>query len=167
MFRDIEACERLGCDVVVFGVLDEDGNVAMRACRDLVHAARGLGVTFHRAFDVSRDPARALEDVVALGCERVLTSGQQPAAIEGAPLIRALIEQAARRIVIMPGAGIDSGNITALREATGATEFHASAKCAFGSAMRYRSDRLIDMSAGEMRSDRDEIHRMAERLRQA
>jgi len=72
---DVEACTRLGCDGVVIGALDADGNVALGACRDLIYAARGLGVTFHRAFDLARDPALALEDLIALGCERVLTSG--------------------------------------------------------------------------------------------
>lgn len=164
MRRDVEACERLGCDGVVIGVLDADGEVATDACRDLIHAARGLGVTFHRAFDLARDPVQALEHLVALGCERLLTSGQRASAIEGAPLIRTLIERAADRLVVMPGAGVDAGNVAALREATGATEFHASAKHALASGMRYRPDRLADMQSGELLSDADAIRRLVAAL---
>jgi copper homeostasis protein len=153
MRRDVEACARLGCDGVVIGALDADGNVALNACRDLIYAARGLGVTFHRAFDLARDPYRALEEIVALGCERVLTSGQRASAIEGAALIRDLVAAAGERITVMPGAGVDADNIAKLRTATGAHEFHASAKRNIASAMRYRSDRLFDMQTGEMRSD--------------
>jgi copper homeostasis protein len=164
MRRDIEACERLGCDGVVIGVLDADGDIATEVCRDLIYAARGLGVTFHRAFDLARDPEHALEHLVALGCERVLTSGQRASAIEGAPLIRALIERASDRLAVMPGAGIDASNIAALREATGATEFHASAKQALASRMRYRPNRLADMQDGETRSEVDAIRRLANAL---
>jgi copper homeostasis protein len=164
MRRDIEACERLGCDGVVIGALDADGDIATQACRDLIYAARGLGVTFHRAFDLARDPARALEDIVALGCERLLTSGQRASAVEGAPLIRTLIAQAAGRIVIMPGAGVDASNIAAIRDTTGATEFHASAKRRLDSGIRHRSDGLRDMQDGEIRSDIDLIRRLAKAL---
>ncbi len=164
MRRDVEACTRLGCDGVVIGALDADGNVALGACRELIYAARGLGVTFHRAFDLARDPALALEDVIALGCERVLTSGQRATAIEGAAQIRALIGHAGNRIVVMPGAGVDAANVAALRAATGATEFHASARRALPSAMRHQPNRLADMRGGELRSDRDEIRRIVQAL---
>jgi copper homeostasis protein len=164
MHRDIETCERLGCDGVVIGVLDADCDIAADACRDLVHAARGLGVTFHRAFDLARDPVQALEHLVALGCERVLTSGQRASAVEGAALIRSLIERAAGRIVVMPGAGVDASNIASLREATGAREFHASAKRALDSGMRDRPHRLADMQGGEIRSDAETIRTMIRAL---
>ena len=164
MRRDVEACTRLGCDGVVIGALDADGNVALNACRELIHASRGLGVTFHRAFDLARDPALALEDVIALGCERVLTSGQRATATEGAAQIRTLVGHAGNRITVMPGAGIDATNVVALRNATGATEFHASAKRTLPSAMRHQPNRLADMRGGEMRSDRDEIRRIVQAL---
>ncbi len=95
MQRDIETCVALGCDGVVLGVLDAEGRVDTARCRRLIAAAGKLGVTFHRAFDLSRDPAQALEDIVALGCERILTSGTQASARDGAALIRELVEQAA------------------------------------------------------------------------
>jgi copper homeostasis protein len=164
MCGDIEACVRLGCDGVVIGALDTDGNIAMPACRTLIAAAGHLGVTFHRAFDITLDARRALENIVALGCARILTSGQRRSAPEGATLIRDLVDQAAQRIVIMPGAGINANNIAALRAATGAAEFHASAKRALESRMRYRSEQLTDLQGGELRSDPDEISRMLRAL---
>ena len=164
MCRDIEACARLGCDGVVVGVLDADGNVDRAACATLIEAAGSLDVTFHRAFDMTRDPFAALEDAIALGCARVLTSGQRANALEGAEMIRALIDRAAGRIAIMPGAGIDSRNVAAIRDATGAMEFHASAKRAIDSRMRYRPERLTDMQGGEVRTDRDEVRRIVNAL---
>jgi copper homeostasis protein len=164
MRRDIGACARLGCDGVAVGALDADGDVALPACRALIDAAGALGVTFHRAFDVARDPRQALEDIVSLGCQRILTSGQRATAAEGAPLIRMLIRDAAGRLVVMPGAGVDAGNIEAIRAATGATEFHASAKRRLASGMRHRPDRLADLQDGETRSDGAEIGRMVRAL---
>ena len=161
MQRDIETCAALGCDGVVLGVLDADGDVDMARCRGLVAAAGKLGVTFHRAFDLSRDPARALEDVIALGCERVLTSGAQPSAVEGVVLIRALVAQAAGRLAVMPGAGITPHNIAVLAAATGAREFHASAKYQLPSGMHHRQPRLADMQGGELRSDVEQVRALA------
>jgi len=164
MLGDIEMCVRLGCDGVVIGALDADGDVAMAQCRQLIAAAGRLGVTFHRAFDLARDPLRALEDIVALGCARVLTSGQCATAPEGAELLRALVDQAAQRIVIMPGGGINVDNIAALRAETGATEFHASAKRVLASGMRHRPQQLAELQGGEIRSDREHIRRMLRML---
>jgi copper homeostasis protein len=160
MIGDIEQCVRLGCEGVVIGALEADGNVDQAQCRSLIAAAGPLGVTFHRAFDITRDPRRALEDIVGLGSERILTSGQQPTANGGAAMIRALIEQAGTRIVVMPGAGIDSTNVGALRAKTGATEFHASAKRALASGMRHGNAALAHMQTGDIRSDRAEIGRL-------
>jgi copper homeostasis protein len=157
MQRDIEACVALGCDGVVLGMLDADGQVDMPRCRSLITAAGTLGTTFHRAFDLSRDPSRALEDIIALGCERVLTSGAQPSAVEGATLIRNLVTQANGRLVVMPGAGIAAHNIAALAAATGAREFHASAKHQLPSGMQHRPPQLEDMQAGELRTDAEQI----------
>lgn len=157
MLRDIATCAALGCDGVVIGALDADGNIDMERCRAMVAAAGGLGVTFHRAFDMARDPRRALEDVISLGCERVLTSGGRPTASEGAALIRELVAQAGDRISIMPGAGINADNIAAVRAATGAREFHASAKRVLPSGMRYGGFDGSGMAEGEIRSDVREV----------
>lgn len=167
MRRDIEACVAIGCDGVVLGVLDADGNVDLPRCRALIAAAKGLGVTFHRAIDVSRDPLRALEDIVALGCERVLSSGAQSGAPAGAALLREMVARARERIVVMPGAGIDAGNIAALRAATGAREFHASAKRTLPSAMRHVPQRSLGMGDGETRTDADEVRWLVAALRDA
>ncbi|OOG38677.1 copper homeostasis protein CutC [Rhodanobacter sp. C05] len=157
MLRDIEACVALGCDGVVFGALDADGEVDRPRCRALVSAAGNLGVTFHRAFDLTRDPLSSLGDLIELGCERVLTSGGQPTALEGAELIRQLVELSTGRIVVMPGAGVDAGNIGKLQEMTGANEFHASAKRQHSSGMRWQPSLLTDMQGGEWRSDVEQI----------
>ena len=164
MQRDVEACVKLGCDGVVIGALDADANVALADCRGLIAAAGSLGVTFHRAFDLARDQRQAMESIIELGCERILTSGARATASEGAGQIAALVAQAAQRIVIMPGAGIDADNIAALRAKTGAVEFHASAKRALASGMRHRSALLTDMQTGEQRSDAAAIRRMLDAL---
>lgn len=163
VLRDIEQCVRAGCDGVVLGALDSDGNVDQQRCRTWIGAAGALGVTFHRAFDLANDPHAALEAVIALGCERVLTSGTKSRAIDGAATIRALLAQAAGRIAVMPGAGVDSSNIEALAEATGACEFHASARRPLPSRMRHPPT-LADMAAGEWRTDVDEVRRMVAAL---
>jgi copper homeostasis protein len=167
MQRDIETCVALGCDGVVLGVLDANGEVDMPRCRALIAAAGKLGVTFHRAFDLAHDPLASLDTLVALGCERVLTSGAQASAIEGAGLIRQLVELSAGRIAVMPGAGVDAGNIGKLHEITGATEFHASAKRQRPSGMQWQPALLKDMQGGELRSDVEQIRGIVAALNSA
>lgn len=164
MQRDIETCMALGCDGVVLGVLDADGNVDVARCRALIASAGKLGITFHRAFDLSRDPAQALEDIVLLGCERVLTSGAQASAPEGATLVRELVAQAASRLAVMPGAGVTAQNIAALATATGAREFHTSAKRQLLSGMQHRRPLLGDMEGGELRSDIGQVRALVTAL---
>jgi copper homeostasis protein len=164
MLRDIEACANLGCDGVVIGMLDAGGNVDLARCRPLVAAAGNMGVTFHRAFDLASDQSQALEDVVGLGCERVLTSGGRQGATQAVDAIRALVVQAGDRLSVMPGAGVTADNLAQLARATGAREFHASAKRQHPSGMRIRA-RLDDMAAGELRSDQQAVRAMAAVLR--
>jgi len=142
MLRDIEMCVRLGCDGVAIGALLADGGIDLSLCERLVAAAGPLQVTFHRGFDAARDQAQALEQVIALGCQRVLTSGGQATAVEGADRIAALVAQAAGRVTVMPGAGIDAGNVAALATLTGAREWHASAKAPRLSSMGFRRPAL-------------------------
>ena len=165
MLGDIAWCRAAGCDGVVTGALTPDGDVDTARCGELVAAAAGLGVTFHRAIDVCRDPARALEAIIALGCERVLSSGGATSAAEGADRLRAMVALAGDRIVVMPGAGIDAGNIAPLRQLTGAHEFHASAKRVLASAMRHSVPVELGMAAGELRSDEDEVRCLVAALR--
>ena len=128
MQTDVLACRELGCDGVVLGLLDDAGRVDVARCQELIALAQPMAVTFHRAFDVCQDQTAALEEIIALGCQRVLTSGGAVSAEAGQQQLAALVSQAAGRISIMPGAGINSGNLLLLAAATGATEFHASAK---------------------------------------
>lgn len=167
MLADIAYCAAAGCDGVVVGALTADGDVDVTRCRELVSAANGIDVTFHRAIDVCRDPAAALEAIIGLGCARVLSSGGAASAMEGSANLRRLIEHAAGRIEIMPGAGIGAGNIAALMAATGAREFHASAKRALPPRMRFMPADALGMAGGETRSDAAEVRRIVEALREA
>ena len=164
MLRDIDACVRLGCDGVVLGALDAEGNVDMAACRQLIDAARPLGVTFHRAFDVANDQARALEDLIRLGCQRVLTSGACASAEEGAERIAALVRQASERICVMAGAGINADNILKLAIRTGAGEFHASASSPRPSRMRHTSPTLCGLDKDWTQTDAEQVRRLAAAL---
>lgn len=165
MQRDVEHCVAAGCDGVVIGALDADGNVDRARLRRLVSAAKARGVTFHRAFDLSRDPCRALEDVIALGCERLLTSGAASTALDGAALIGELVTRAAGRIRIMAGAGIDASNVAAIRRACGAVEYHASAKRLLPSRARSANSRALGMEHGEWRSDVEQVRALVGALR--
>lgn len=140
MLKDIETARNLGADGVVFGCLTPEGDIDRPLMEQLMKAAQGMSVTFHRAFDVCRDPHRALEQIIALGCDRLLTSGQQATAEAGAGLIARLVEQAAGRIIVMPGSGIRPSNIAAIERVTRATEFHSTARgAATDDGMRYRN----------------------------
>lgn len=139
MKEDIRVCKELGCDGAVIGLLTPEGKVDTGRTRELVELAKPMGVTFHRAFDMTDDPFQALEDVIATGCERILTSGQRNTAMEGAELIAALVEKAAGRIRIMAGSGLRDHNAAALAAATHAREFHTTAKTYEDSRMIYRN----------------------------
>ena len=126
MLRDIELCREVGAAAVVIGALDSRGDVDMPLMRRLCDAASGMSVTFHRAFDVCADPLAAFEDVLALGCDRLLTSGHESDAFKGRFFIAELVERAAGRIIVMPGCGVRRSNIARIATDTGAVEFHAS-----------------------------------------
>lgn len=126
MLRDIELCREAGAAAVVIGALDGRGDVDMPLMRRLCDAASGMSVTFHRAFDVCADPLAAFEDVLALGCDRLLTSGHESDAFKGRFFIAELVERAAGRIIVMPGCGVRRSNIARIAADTGAVEFHAS-----------------------------------------
>ena len=153
MLDDIAHCRLLGCDGVVVGALTPDGDVDRDACARLVEAANGMGVTFHRAFDLAADKAQALEALIELGFERVLTSGGMSSAVAGAALVSRLVAQAGERITVMPGAGIEPANVAALRELTRAREFHASARRRLSSPTRRSLTDELGMGAGEARTD--------------
>ena len=139
MILDIKAAKELGADGLVFGCLTAEGNVDKKAMAMLMEAADGLPVTFHRAFDHSADPMRALEDIIDLGCARILTSGCRPTAMQGACLLGELVKAAGERITIMPGCGVNEGNIAEIARLSGAREFHFSAREPVESGMIFRN----------------------------
>lgn len=128
MLQQIAEARRCGADGVVIGALTADGNIDTALCQRMIEAANGMQITFHRAFDQCRQPLVALEQIIALGCHRLLTSGQASTAEAGIPLLRQLVQQAAGRIIIMPGAGVNPGNAGRILSETGATEIHSSAR---------------------------------------
>ncbi|MGV3642134.1 MAG: copper homeostasis protein CutC [Adhaeribacter sp.] len=138
MRQDIETAKSLGAAGMVIGILLPDGQIDLERTRELVALARPLEVTFHRAFDVCADPFRALEELIALKIDRLLTSGQQASAPEGAGLIAQLVQQAAGRISILPGAGINETNVEQLLQETGAREVHMSLSGTTASQMNFR-----------------------------
>ena len=143
MRHDILTARELGADGLVFGCLTPEGNVDMAAMSLLMKAAGATPVTFHRAFDHTSDPFRAMEDIIGLGCVRILTSGCRPTAYEGAQNIADLIRKASDRIIIMPGCGIRENNIRDIAEITGAKEFHFSAREAARSRMKFRNPLVV------------------------
>ena len=128
MIEDIRFCKQAGVDGVVIGALTPRGELDVDACRRLAEAAGNMHKTFHRAFDVCANPSETLEQIISLGFDRLLTSGQQADALSGASLIASLVRQSAGRIIIMPGAGINPANIAEIQRLTGAVEFHSSAR---------------------------------------
>ena len=142
MLYDIEMAKQLGVHGVVFGCLTKEGDVDVPLLNKLMEAARPLSVTFHRAFDVCRDPFEALEQIIEAGCDRILTSGQQRDAVLGIPLLTELIKKAGNRIIIMPGCGVRENNIAQIEQATGAKEFHTSARSTVYSQMIYRNENV-------------------------
>ena len=126
MLESIALCRQVGVNGVVIGALTPSGRVDVSLMNRLIEAARPLSVTFHRAFDETADPFVALEEVIALGCDRLLTSGHAPDALAGRELIGELVRRAAGRIVIMAGCGVRPGNITQIARDAGASEYHSS-----------------------------------------
>ena len=139
MLKDIEIARRLGADGVVFGCLTADGEVDLTSMQILMEASKGLSVTFHRAFDVCRNPQKALEEIIELGCNRILTSGQQPTAEQGIGLLKELQGMAAGRITLLAGCGVNENNIAHIATETGIREFHFSARETIESKMLHRN----------------------------
>lgn len=124
MLEDIRFCREAGADGVVIGALDSSGRLHIPQMQAMMQAAEGLDVTCHRAFDYTTDPFEALETLIDLGVKRILSSGQAVTAYEGRFLLQKLVEQAAGRIIVMPGAGLSAKNIREVAQVTGAQEFH-------------------------------------------
>jgi copper homeostasis protein len=142
MREDILMCKNLDCDGVVIGILTADGQVDKDRCAELILLARPMKVTFHRAFDMCADLFTGLEDIITLGCERILTSGGKASALAGAEVINQLVIQARDRIIIMAGAGISTDNISQIIEQTDVREFHGSARKTSSSRMTFKNETI-------------------------
>ena len=169
MLRDLRLAKDTKTEGVVFGILTPDGKVDIYRTALLLEAARPLRVTFHRAFDFCVDPFQALEDLISLGVDRILTSGQKNTALEGAPLLKELIEKADNRVIIMPGSGINSQNLPSLIKDTGAREYHLSASRFLPSPMLSEKEALDPKGFGNAelslrQADGDEIRKIRQLL---
>jgi copper homeostasis protein len=142
MRRDTTIAKRLGANGVVFGILDTNANVDVPRTRELVDLARPLAVTFHRAFDMTADLFRALDDVCAAGVDRVLTSGGEPTSLQGQETISQLVRKAEGRIIVMPGSGIRPENARSLVDHTGVKEVHVGLRSTAPSPMQHRNQRV-------------------------
>ncbi len=162
--RDLELAKQAGADGAVLGLLDADGSIDVPRTRDLVALARPMQVTFHRAFDLSRNLFDSLEDLVRSGVDRVLTSGGAPSAPEGAETIARLVERAGSRLTILPGGGIRPENAAALVHSTHARELHFSAGRSTPSSMRFQREG-IRMGADRISAEYERIEPDTERIR--
>ncbi len=165
MMYDIETCWNLGCDGVVIGMLTKEGNIDIKRCAQLIENAVDMSVTFHRAFDRVNDPLLALEQIIELGCKRILTSGLKPTVMEGIDMLKQLVEHAGSRITIMPGSGVRSNNIIQLAETTGARAFHSSARKNISSEMNYHNQGMNE-SLNQVTLDAEEVQHIKKKLDQ-
>lgn len=142
MLHDIQMAKELGMEGVVMGVLRKDGQVDIEVMRRLIEITKPLEITFHRAFDLTPDPMKSLEDLISLGVDRVLTSGQQSSAYEGLEVIKSLVETSQGAISVMPGAGISEDSVLQILQHTGAKEFHTSASGSRPSKMVFHKNQV-------------------------
>lgn len=149
MKRDIFVCKELGCRGIATGAQKQDGNLDADLVKRMVEWAYPMGVTCHNVFDKAPDAFSTLEAVIESGCERILTAGLQPKAIEGMAVLKKLITAAAGRIIIMPGGGVRSSNLSQLIATTEAKEYHSA-------ALTYTDDRFI--------ADEEEVRKLVERI---
>lgn len=159
ILRDITVCKELGCNGISIGIGTINAEIDTERMKRIVEKAYPLGVTCNRVFDGTPDPFKALEELINCGCERILTSGQKSAAPDAADLLKKLVQQAAGRITIMPGAGVKSSNLAQLRRECGATEFHASARTVVPNPLTYINTQVSDYGHVYM-ADEDEVRRM-------
>lgn len=143
MKRDIEIAMKLGADGIVIGILTEEGEVHIERMKEIVSICGSLNVTFHRAFDMTKNPYKALEDIKKLKIHRILTSGQKSTAVNGIELIKELVNMANDQVILMPGCGINEDNAFNIIEYTGAKEIHLSGRKKVHSKMKYRNSKVF------------------------
>ena len=163
MREDLRRMKESGADGIVFGVLTADGQVDVEKTRELLELSRPLPVTFHRAFDMTRNLEASLEILMGLGIERVLTSGGDSTALEGLPMLERLVRKGGERIIVVPGGGITERNLDRIIVGCGAVEFHCSARSFISSAMEYHNTN-VNMGAtfgpsefGVKRANKDRV----------
>ena len=142
MKEDVKIFKDNGADGFVIGVLTSEANIDKERVAELVSLCRPLPVTFHRAFDMVQDHEESLETLISLGIDRLLTSGCEPTALEGVPVIKRLVELSKERIVIMAGGGVTERNLERIVTGTGVPEFHCSARVSVDSSMAFRNTRI-------------------------
>ncbi|MEN5433517.1 copper homeostasis protein CutC [Sphingobacterium faecium] len=165
MMADVQFCKEAGCDGVVIGVMKSDATVDIERTKALVDAARPMHVTFHRAFDKCADPLSSLAILIELGIDRLLTSGLQNKAVDGVELLKELVKSAEGKIVIMPGAGVDSNNIEMILKTTGATAIHSSAKETVFSQMSYDRSEVEGMNEPIYSTSKEKVHQLVDILK--
>lgn len=140
---DIEMCKKLNVSGIVIGILTANGEVDLPKMKEIIEIARPLSITFHRAFDMTKDAIQSLETIISLRIERILTSGQESTCLEGLDLLTQLVKHANGRICIMPGGGINERNVKKILQTCKAKEFHVSARVAVDSQMKYRNEKCF------------------------
>lgn len=163
MKNDIKICKQLSCDGIVTGILTQDGKIDVKRNKELIERAYPMQATFHRAFDRVANPTEALEEVIELGFERILTSGLQPRGVEGIEMLSQLVKQANERIIIMPGSGVNSENIITIAKGSGVTELHSSAGIYAKSKMQYQNADMKE-SLDHFTVDKEEVKKMIQLL---
>lgn len=164
--KDVELCKELEFPGLVTGMLKKDGSIDVQRIKQIVEIAAPMEVTFHRAFDRSKDPLNALEDVIAAGCKRILTSGQVPNVADATLLIRKLIEQADNRIIILQGSGVRSSNLQMLIKETGGKEYHSSARINATSKMDFIVESMNE-TLSSINVDKEEVKKMKSILKKS
>lgn len=167
MKEDIIHCGKAGCHGVVLGILTKEGKVDKKRCSELIKIAKecNMSVTFHRAIDRTKDILEAMEDIISLGCDRILTSGGRESVEEGKDMIKEMISQSRGRITIMPGGGINENNIVALSKYLKTNEFHGSFRTEIASKMLYRSE-VFENDYTTMVSSSEKIKEALKRVNQ-
>lgn len=142
MKENIRIAKEYGIDGIVFGILTPEGYVDTERTKELIEIARPMGITFHRAFDMAKNPEKALQELIQLGVDRILTSGQKNSANEGLQLIKNLVQKSNDKISIMAGSGVNSENVEDIINQTSVKEIHLSAKRKYESTMSYRNENV-------------------------
>jgi copper homeostasis protein len=161
MRQDILFCKQIGCDGISIGAQKIDGSLDVALCKEFIELAHPMKATLNKAFDLSPNLQQSLEDAVAAGFERILTSGGKRTAIDAVEIIADLVKQADKRIIIMPGCGLRSYNVAQIARGTNAREFHSAARVAIPNPLTYQNDAVHDLGA-VFNADAQEVKKIKE-----